>query len=323
MHQFDEYHAELKGFSSYFHEEIFPLLAAQDGSRREAVKKAKIFGTLIVVIAIILAIFIFLRTDKFQLSFFALFFGGAGSFGLYKKLTKTVKSYAKGKIVSGICTFIGWTFQEKVTLKPDLDLLGQYGLIPKGFSSKHDRDLAKIASSSYRAAFEDQMSGQAHGADFHSVESHLERKNDDDWVTAFRGQIMTLTFPRKFLGQTVVLRDKGMFQSKKRGDMKRVGLVDPVFEKIFEAYSTDQVESRYLLDPAFMQKLVDLERSVDGKRIRFGFIEGQLHIVVETKNRYEAGSMLQPLTSPERTQKILDEIGAIYDIVDAVLAPSA
>ena len=33
--------------------------------------------------------------------------------------------------------------------------------------------------------------------------------------------------------------------------------------------------------------------------------------------------MLKPLTAPERTQKILDEIGAIYDIVDAVLAPSA
>jgi len=316
LHQFDEHHAELKGFSSYFHEEIFPLLAAQDGSRREAVKKAKIFGAFIVVIAIILAIFIFIRTDKFQLGFFALFFGGAGSFGLYKKLTKTVKGYAKGKIVSGICTFIGWTFQEKVTLKPDLELLGQFGLLPKGFS-------AEAASSSYRAAFEDQMSGAAHGADFRSVEAHLECKSDDDWVTAFRGQIMTLTFPRKFLGQTVVLRDKGMFQSKNRGDMKRMGLVDPVFEKIFEAYSTDQVESRYLLDPAFMQKLVDLERSVDGKRIRFGFIEGQLLIVVETKNRYEAGSMLKPLTSPERTQKILDEVGAIYDIVDAVLAPNA
>ena len=315
MHQFDEHHPELKGFSKHFHEEIFPLLAAQDSSRRVAVRKAKIFGTLIVVIAIVLAIFIFLRTDKFQLGFFALFFGGAGSFGLYKKLTKTVKSYAKGKIVSGICTFIGWMFQEKVTLKPDLDLLGQYALIPKGFGSK--------SSSSYRASFEDQMSGAAHGAEFHSVESHLERKSDDDWVTAFRGQIMTLTFPRKFLGQTVVLRDKGMFQRKKHGDMKRVGLVDPVFEKIFEAYSTDQVESRYLLDPAFMQKLVDLERSVDGKKIRFGFIEGQLLIVVETKNRYEAGSMLKPLTAPERTQKILDEIGAIYDIVDAVLAPNA
>ena len=33
--------------------------------------------------------------------------------------------------------------------------------------------------------------------------------------------------------------------------------------------------------------------------------------------------MLKTLTTPERTQKILDEVGAIYDIVDAVLAPNA
>jgi len=241
LHQFDEHHVELKGFSKYFHDEIFPLLASQEGSRRESLGKAKLYGAIITAIAALIAIFLFMRTDKLQLIFFALFGGVIANFGLYSWLMKSVKG-----------------FQEKVTTKPDLDLLGKFGLIPKGFNSDNDHDLAKIASSSYRASFEDQLSGQAHGADFRSVETHLERKNDDDWVTAFRGQIMTLTFPRTFLGQTVVLRDKGMFQRKKRGDMKRVGLVDPVFEKIFEAYSTDQVESRYLLDPHFMQKLVDL-----------------------------------------------------------------
>ena len=130
---------------------------------------------------------------------------------------------------------------------------------------------------------------------------------------------MTFTFHRKFLGQTVVLRDKGVFQRKERGDMKRVGLVDPVFEKIFEAYSTDQVESRYLLDPVVMQKMVDLERILDGKNIRFGFVAGQLLIVVQTPNRFEGGSMLKSMTAQERTQKTLDEIGIVYDIVDAIL----
>jgi len=69
------------------------------------------------------------------------------------------------------------------------------------------------------------------------------------------------------------------------------------------------------------RKLIDLERSVDGKKIRFGFIDGQLLIVVETPNRFEPGSMLQPLTTPERTQKILDEVGAVYDVVDGVMKP--
>ena len=100
--------------------------------------------------------------------------------------------------------------------------------------------------------------------------------------------------------------------------MKCVGLVDPVFEKIFEAFGTDQVEARYLLTPVFMQTLVDLENSINGKNIRFGFDKNQLFIAVETNDQYEAGSMFKPLIDPARTQKILDEIGAVYDVVDIV-----
>ena len=68
-----------------------------------------------------------------------------------------------------------------------------------------------------------------------------------------------------------------------------------------------------------MQKLVDLEASVDGKNIRFAFFDSQLFIAIETGNRYEAGSMMQSLMDPGRTQKILNEIGAIYDVIDGVM----
>ena len=306
MHSFNEHHPEFKGFSDYYHREVFPLLAVRDGERREALRNTVIFGLIVSVITIFTAVYLFNISENSQPSFIALFVGGGFLPVLYARLSKTIRGETKEKIVGGICAYIGWTFNAEVTEKPDLSYWTRLGLVPKVFGMS-------------RSSFEDQMSGQAHGAEFNSVEVHLERKGDKSWHTVMRGQLMTLTFPRKFLGRTVVLRDKGFLQGKKKGDMKRVGLADPVFEKIFEAYSTDQVESRYLLDPVFMQKLVDLERSVDGKNIRFGFIDGQLLIVVETPNRFEAGSMLQPLTSPERTQKILDEVGAVYDVVDGVM----
>ncbi|MEL6688613.1 MAG: DUF3137 domain-containing protein, partial [Pseudomonadota bacterium] len=120
-----------------------------------------------------------------------------------------------------------------------------------------------------------------------------------------------------------VLRDKGWFNSKNRSDMKRIGLADPVFEKLFEAYGTDQVESRVILDPAFMQRMVDLEQAVQGKRMRYGFDNDRLFIAVETPDQFEVGSMLKALDRPERTQKILNEIGAVFDVVDGLLSPPA
>ena len=285
---------------------------AQDGLRREALRKTKLYGAGIAVLAIGLAVSLYLAANQPRLALYALFGGGMGILALYARFMKSIRGETKDQIVGAICSYIGWTFRAEVTQRPDLNYWSQLGLLPKGFASDG-------VFSSKRASFEDHMWGEAHGAQFDSVEVHLEQKGDKSYHTVLRGQMMTITFPRKFLGRTVVLRDKGFLQAKKRGDMKRVGLVDPVFEKIFEAYSTDQVESRYLLDPVFMQKLIDLERSVDGKKIRFGFIDGKLLIVVETPNRFEAGSMFKPLTAPERTQNILNEIGAVYDVIDGVM----
>jgi len=178
----------------------------------------------------------------------------------------------------------------------------------------------------HRRRFEDQIEAKAHGVDFEMAEIILERRSQSksgnvSWVKVFHGQIIVMDFRRKFSGRTVVLRDKKIFNMKEKADMKRVGLVDPVFEKAFEAYSTDQVEARYLLTPTFMQRLVDLEASVKGKNIRFGFFDGKLTIVIETKNRFESGSMLTSLLSVDKSQKILDEFGAVLDVIDGVLEP--
>ena len=304
MHQFDEHHAELKGFSSYFHEEIFPFLGMQVSNRQDVINEFKLHAIPITFFVLAAAIYIGIHEQSFDLPIFSCVIGAIilGAYFQYK--IKNVKANIKNLIVEGICSYLGWAYFAEVTNEPNLNTLSDYYLIPHGFE---------------RTSFEDQMTGQVHGIEFQSVEIRLESKVDERWITKFRGQVMTFTFHRKFLGQTVVLRDKGVFQRKERGDMKRVGLVDPVFEKIFEAYSTDQVESRYLLDPVVMQKMVDLERILDGKNIRFGFVAGQLLIVVQTPNRFEGGSMLKSMTAQERTQKTLDEIGIVYDIVDAIL----
>jgi len=308
LHQFDEHHPEFKGFSAFYYSDILPDLERDELRRLDAMARIKknLIGIAVVTLAA-LAIFIY-KSMPTATYIFILAIGGMGAAGSAKYVMRNVRSDTKENIVGNLCRFLGFAFQAEMEVSPRLDQFQELGLVTKNYG---------------RSKFEDQISGQAHGAKFLLHEAHLEKREGTGknrrWVTKFRGQLLVIEFHQKFLGRTIVLRDKGWLQGKKKDDMKRVGLVDPVFEKIFEAYGTDQVEARYLLTPTFMQHLVDLENSVDGKNIRFGFDGGMLFIAVETANRYEPGSMFKPLTETTRTQKILDEIGAIYDVIDGVM----
>ena len=301
MHQFDEHHPELKGFSAFYDAEIFPMLESRDLAREKAVRRAKNYSFIVSLLGLAFFGYIYFTVGDFGIYFVVLVGCIVASISIFSWQLNLVKGFTKDQIVGGICSYVGWSYSAKPPL-PQLGLWSSLMLIKKDMW----------------AYVEDEISGEAHGAAFKSLEVELTWDRGDKVVTEFRGQLMSIAFPRKFMGRTIVLRDKGFLQSKKKSDMKRVGLVDPVFEKIFQAYGTDQVEARYLLTPVFMQTLVDLENSVNGKNIRFGFSGNQLFIAVETEDRFEAGSMFEPLTSSYRTQKILDEIGAVYDVVDVV-----
>ena len=192
-----------------------------------------------------------------------------------------------------------------------------------------------------RRSFEDHFSGEAHGADFDLYEAHLEQKRRTKkrtyYVTVFRGVLIRINFPRTVEGVTLVTRDAGIFNAlegwakKTFGGQKleRIGLVDPTFEKAFEVYGTDQVMARYLLTPSFMERLLKLERVLKGKNVRCVFDEklgegagrGELLIVAETGNKFEAGSMFNPLTDHGRIASLHGEFSMIDDIINTVLEP--
>lgn len=302
-----ETRAEFSGFDKFYDDTLHPYLLAREQERIQRVAKGKKYGTLTAIVIIIIALVLAFKTGIYFVSLFVGAVGVLAGWGVSYAMLSKLKGETKQFLMSNICSFLGWKFTEKEFAEPNIELYKTNKLLP----------------SWDRVAFEDQMSGTVNEAAFTFCEAHLERESRDSdgnrsWSTVFRGILMEIDFQRDFLGRTVVLRDAGIFNFKKKAGMKKVGLASPKFEKIFEAYSTDQVESRYLLTPEFMQKLIDLEESVSGKKIRFGFLEDKLHIAVEAPNRFEAGSMYKPLTDTDRTHKIMDEISAVFDVIHGV-----
>ena len=308
MHHFRTRHHEFDGFSDYYEREVRPFLIERDDTRRSSVRTGLGIGVVSVILAAVIAGYVFWKYDNPAIALFLVALGPMGALGAFAYFTHSIRMEVKEKIVGAIVGYVGWSFVSDV---PDYDMsdFARLFLLP----TRYDR-----------VSFEDRLSGEAHGAAFHSVEAHMEKRErdgdgSDTWRTVFRGQLMVLDFPTKTFGRTVVLRDKRRLNKRKKGDMKRIGLADPVFENAFEAYGTDQVEGRVILDPAFMQRIVDLEQAVSGKNIQFGFNNDQLLISVETGNQFEIGTLFKSLDTPDRAQKILDEVAALFDVVDTLL----
>ena len=99
-------------------------------------------------------------------------------------------------------------------------------------------------------------------------------------------------FPKAFGGVTAVLPDFGGAVNAVRprphdGDnpVARVRLDNPIFEKLFEVFSSDQVSARYLLTPAFMERLLELRRQTGGE-MRLAFAKGYLHVALMGERSY-------------------------------------
>ncbi len=302
---------EFKGFDKFYERNIYPDLLQKEHERKARLEKGNRYGLITAAVMLLLAGFVAVRFGIYLASLAISVGSIIAGFGIRYAMMSQLRGETKQVLMSNICGFLGWTFQVKDFGEPNLSLWKTNKLLPAWD----------------RVTLEDRMTGTVNGAKFIFCEAHLETKHTDSkgnttWSTAFRGILLEVGFPREFLGRTVVLRDAGIFNFKKKAGMKRVGLASPKFEKIFEAYGTDQVEARYLLTPTFMQKLVDLETSVSGKKMRFGFLDNQLHIAVEAPNQFEAGSMFKPLIAREPIQKILKEIGAVIDVINGVREPN-
>jgi len=159
LHQFNEHHAELKGFSKYFHEQIFPFLDMQVSNRQDVISEFKLVAIPFTCALIVIAIAIGLSEQKIEFSGFILILGAFFLLAYFQHKTRNIKANIKSLMVEGVCDYLGWTYFAEVTDRPDLKMLADFGLIRSTFE---------------RASFEDQMSGAAHGADFRSVEAHLE-----------------------------------------------------------------------------------------------------------------------------------------------------
>ena len=258
---------------------------------------------------------------------------GSSLFGSVYGYASYIRRSTKRRVYPILAKSLGWQFDENAAFPTPLRQFTRYGLLTEDYDYVRPENF---------------LLGKIDDVAFMGFDLHLLRKgNKNSKNTVFRGHLFMLQFPHKFAAKTIVLQDRGWLNKRKlkvsrakkpsfvfssAADMKaafeayeetkdtpqkpaqkldRVRIVDPVFEKKFEAFGSDQVEARVILTPEFIEKCVELERALYGQNMRFGFVGNKLLIVIEEPRLKSLPSLYSSLSAQRLIQCVLNEAGSI------------
>lgn len=153
-------------------------------------------------------------------------------------------------------------------------------------------------------------------SEVHAEEKHVTTDSDGNreerWRDIFRGVIFVGDFNKNFNGRTVVSRNTWLKLGRNKN---RVRLEDPEFEKVFDVYADDQIEARYLLTPAMMNRLKELDRKFKGKGVTVSFWDSNVVIAVNDKVNYFEASIWRKANNEKTLRREYEMISAFADIV--------
>ena len=302
---FDESSPYLSGFNDYYLSHIAPGLVEFEAGRRAAMRQAApmALGGLISAVAIIPAYILF--GDYAILPIIA----AVGLLIWAWHVVADSKQDLKVFLAKKVFSFFGLTFTDYAGgfYRDQFDALG---MLP-----------------AYNTAnLEDRIAGTHDGVKIDIAEAHLLKLKSSgkhaSYRTTFRGLLCAFSFPKDFNGRTVIRTEKRWHRKLVRrikSSDERVILEDSLFNNLFEVDSTDQTEARYLLTPAFMERLLILIDRLDSRRTNLAFDMNRLLISLDLRaDSFEAGSPFESAYDKERVQSLIDEVMLIFEVIDGL-----
>lgn len=132
-------------------------------------------------------------------------------------------------------------------------------------------------------------------SELHAEYVTKDSKGNRQYHTIFKGIFFIADFHKDFIGETVVVPDTAeklfgklgtLFQKMNISRADLVKMENPEFEKAFAVYGTDQVEARYILTPALMERIMDFKKK--SGNIGLSFLHSRVYLAISvSKNLFE------------------------------------
>lgn len=167
-------------------------------------------------------------------------------------------------------------------------------------------------------SFEDGFIGKYKNINI-AISEYYTNKNSTNNFS--QGVIVKFDMNKNFNGNTVIRpRDAFNVSSEvdlKLNNMEKIDLEDPNFNEKFFVYSTDPIEARYLLTPAFMERLYETSDAFNSKAEYCSFYENSIYIVLDTgEDMFDLCDLNTPMDDKEQYNILYNELASILDLID-------
>lgn len=163
-------------------------------------------------------------------------------------------------------------------------------------------------------------------AEYKTTHTDAKGNTSTSWHTIFKGLFIIADFNKEFRSVTLVLPDVAeklfgwlgqAFQEWTdvfRG-RELVKLEDPEFEREFVVYADDQVEARYILTPALMERLLEFKRET-GRQVYFSFVRSNVYVATTTGKDLFEPRLAAPLSDPAVLHEYLRQLQLGVGVVE-------
>jgi Protein of unknown function (DUF3137) len=146
-------------------------------------------------------------------------------------------------------------------------------------------------------------------------------KSETTYSQLFKGYFFIADFNKMFTGETFVFPDsvRNVFggitgewlnELIHRPALKLALMEDPIFEKYFAVYTSDEVEARYILSPKLIERITAM-KEIFYEDIHIAFIENKLYFAISSVDDFFAPGVFTDLHSETEIEKMFNKLQSL------------
>jgi hypothetical protein len=300
----NNFYTEMRNaFYTNYQQNIVPAVRIFEKERKNKLLLAIILPPLLIAIAILLASL----CEKFELNEFIEMPVAILCYVLFILslcISLIIKKNFEIKVKNSIMPIVCSCFEDLKWSVPDSDkcnkIFSESGIIPRFSSSFYDEGFV----------------GSHKGKNMEIVESEFWVGSGKRRSTVFNGVVIMLDMNKEFRSHTVIT-PASLFKNSPVHNLKRTVLDIAEAEKNFDVFTNNEAETRCLITPIFMQKLMVLKTAFKARGVRCAFYGNTILIALHTsKDLFSLCSLIRPIDDGKQYFKMYEEISSIVEFID-------